>query len=104
MDGQDDAGCLLVMDDIGQLNEQVDVLQADTIFFIDGESWRFVVFLPGDVKLMALMNGGGNCWRCDDVTILCPSDPVLEHFRWGSFMRASRRTVDWEPWSRMLAV
>ena len=55
--------------------------------FIDGESWRFVVFLSRDGKLMAVTNGGGKCWCCDDVTILVPLDHVLAIVRWGSFLR-----------------
>ena len=87
MDWPDDAECLLAIDDIGKLNEQVVALQRDTTVFIDGESWRFVVFLSGDGKLMAVTNGGGKCWCCDDVTILVPSDHVLANVRWGSFLR-----------------
>ena len=87
MDGPDDAGCLLAIDDIAKLNEQVVALQRDTTVFIDGESWRFVVFLSGDGKLMAVTNGGGKCWCCDDVTILVPLDHVLPNVRWGSFLR-----------------
>ena len=87
MDGPDDAGCLLAIDDIAKLNEQVVALQRDTTVFIDGESWRFVVFLSGDGKLMAVTNGGGKCWCCDDVTILVPLDHVLVNVRWGSFLR-----------------
>ena len=81
MDGPDDAGCLLAIDDIGKLNEQVVALQRDTTVFIDGESWRFVVFLSGDGKLMAVTNGGGKCWCRDDVTILVPLDHVLANVR-----------------------
>ena len=87
MDGPDDAGCLLTIDDIGKLNEQVVALQRDTTVFIDGESWRFVVFLSGDGKSLAITNGGGKCWCCDDVTILVPLDHVLANVRWGSFLR-----------------
>ena len=88
MDVPDDAGCLLAVDDMGQLNEQVVVLQRDITVLIDGESWPFVVFLSGNGKLMAVTNGGGKCWCCDDVTILRPLDYVLEHGRWGSFLRS----------------
>ena len=70
MDWPDDAGYLRAVDDIGQLNEQVVVLHRDTTVFIDGESWRFVVFLSGDGKLLAVTNGGGKCWCCDNVTQL----------------------------------
>ena len=87
MDGPDDAGCLLAIDDIGKLNEQVVALQRDTTVFIDGESSRFAVFLSGDGKLMAVTNGGGKCWCCDDVTILVPLDHVLANVCWGSFLR-----------------
>ena len=88
IDGPDDACCLLAMDIIGQVNEPVLVLQRETIVFIDGESWRFVVLLCGDGKLMAITNGGGKCWCCDDVTILRPLDHVFEHVLWGSFLRS----------------
>ena len=64
------------------------VLQRDTTVFIDGESWRFVVFLSRDGKLMAVTNSGGKCWTSDDVTILRPLEHVLEHVRWGSFLRS----------------
>ena len=97
IDGADDAGCLLAVDDIGQLNEQVVALQRYTTVFIDGESWRFMVFLSGDGKLMAVTNGGDKYWCCDDVTILRPFDHVLEHVRLGSFLRtikADRRVED----------
>ena len=97
MDGLDDVGCLLAVDDIGQLNEQVVVLHRDTTIFIDGESWRFVVFLSADAKLIAVTNGGQKCWCCDDVTILRPLDHVPEHGRLGSFLRsikADRRVQD----------
>ena len=87
LDGPDDAGCLLAIDDIGKLNEQVVALQRDTTMFIVGESRRFVVFPSGDGKSMALTNGGGKCWCCDDVTILVPLDHVLANVRWGSFLR-----------------
>ena len=60
MDRLDDAGCLLVVDDIGQLNEQVVMLQRDTTVFSDGESWCFVVLLCADGKLLAVTNGCGN--------------------------------------------
>ena len=97
IDGRDDAGCLLAVHDIGQLNEQVVVLHRDTTAFIDGESWRFLVFLSWDGKLMAVTNGGRKCWCCDDVTILRPLHHVVEHVRWGSFLRsmkADRRVGD----------
>ena len=87
MDWPDDAGCLLAIDDIGKLNEQVVPLLRDTTVFIDGESLWFVVFLSGDGKLMAVTNGGGKCCYSDDVTILVPLDHVLANVRWGSFLR-----------------
>ena len=88
MDGLHDARCLLVVDDIGQLNEQVVVLHRDTTFFINGESRRFMVFLSGDGTLMAVTNGGGKCWCCDDYTILRPLHHVLEHVPSGTFLRS----------------
>ena len=78
MEGRNDGGCLLGVDDIGQLNEQVVLLQRDTIVFIDGESCRFMVFLSGDGKLMAVTNGAESCWCCDHGTILRPLEHVLE--------------------------
>ena len=59
MHGPYDAGCLLPLDDIGQMNEQVIALQRDTTMLIDGEWVRFVSFLPGDGHLMAVTNGRG---------------------------------------------
>ena len=79
-------------------------LQRDTTIFIDGESWRFVVYLFGDGKLMAVTNSGGKCWCCDDVTILLPLDHVLEHLRWDSFLRSIGADRGWETWSIGLAV
>ena len=73
MDGPNDAGCLLPIDGIRQVSEDVVVL---SIVFIDGESWRFVVFLYDD-KFLAVTNSQGNCWCCDNVTILSLLDHVI---------------------------
>ena len=104
MDGPTDAGCLLAVDDRGQFNEQVDVLQRDTTSFIDGESWGFVVFLSWDGKAMAVSNGGGKCCVVTLLLFYVHRTISSNMFFGAPSCGVSRRIVGWETWSMVLVV
>lgn len=90
LDGPDDGGCLRALDDTCQLNADILALEQEDIV-IGGRRAKFQCFLTGDGKCMKCTNQGvghgESCWNCDNPDSLEPSDVVLEHVRWGAFLR-----------------